>query len=85
MLHLDAAEKLQENTEWARRWFTYFGGGFFISRLCFGKIEREKKVEIGSSENLVTSQCCTIQQSPERDRKFSQYFMHTLSLRLSSA
>lgn len=43
MLHLDAAEKLQENTEWARRWFTYFGGGFFISRLCFGKIEREKR------------------------------------------
>lgn len=47
MLHLDAAEKLQENSEWARRWFVYFGSVFFISRLGFGKIEREEKVEIG--------------------------------------
>lgn len=53
MLHLDAAEKLQKTTERARRWFIYFGGDFYISGLCFGKIE-EKKIEVGSSENLVT-------------------------------
>lgn len=42
MLHLDIAEKLQKATEWARRWFIYFGGDFYISRLCFGKIEGKK-------------------------------------------
>lgn len=34
--------------------------------MCFGKIEGG--VEVGSSENLVTSQCCTIQQNPARDK-----------------
>lgn len=28
---------------------------------------RKKEAEIGSSENLVTPQCCTIEQSPERN------------------
>lgn len=42
MLHLDAAGKLQENTEWVRIWFTYFGDDFYISRLCFGKTEKKR-------------------------------------------
>lgn len=35
--------------------------------MCFGKIEG-RGVEVGTSENLVTSQCCTIQENPERDK-----------------
>lgn len=49
---------------------------FYILRLRFVKIEKK-----GSTENLGTSQCCTIQQNPERDPKISSLFMHIISLR----
>lgn len=56
---------------------------FIYQDYALAKWRKKNKVEVGSSENFVT-QWCTKQQSPERDEKFSRYFVHTLSLRLSS-
>lgn len=43
MLHLDAAEKLQENTEWAKRWFTYFGHVFIYQDYALANLRKKKR------------------------------------------